>query len=146
MYNFDLNDIKDVLPIEPGDYKAVIAEVTDGEESSKGNPMFILKYEIILPERQQGRTLQERVVVTEKTLWKVKEIYAAAGATRSDGTFPVPFEPENDLLGKVMYISVNLRRYQKQDGTYGEAPNITAHKLAQSEPTVVDATNGDAPF
>ena len=88
--NLDFSNVRGNVVLEEGTYNVTLKKVEE-KTSSTGNPMLFVVFE----EEETGTGLFENYVLTEKCLWKLKELLVASGV-ECDGAIDI--DPE-ELLG-----------------------------------------------
>lgn len=92
----------DALPAGP--YAARLVEVkTDGEGAA--GPYWVWKFEVVTPTEFEGRNLWANTSLSEKALWKIKEMFDAFGYTTDSDT--------DDLINEVVKLIVVQRPIEK---------------------------------
>lgn len=69
------------IPIPKGAYRMMIADVTEGESQSSGNPMLTVEYEVSTGEHK-GRKVWDYIVLTDSQAWKMEQFISALGKRR----------------------------------------------------------------
>lgn len=105
-------------PIPAGDYVMEIEEVED-QVSKAGNEMLNITFNVAEGE-YEGRKIFEFYVLTEKALWKLKDLLVALGID-ADGTVSLDSQ---DLVGEMFIANVDI---QEQEG-YDPQNRIKTHK------------------
>lgn len=120
MINLDFSNVTggNFDPIPAGDY---VLEIEDIEErvSKSGNDMLNITFSVAEGE-YEGRKIFEFYVLTEKALWKLKDLFIALGID-TDGMVNVDIE---DLVGEMLIGNVEI---QEQKG-YDPSNKIKRHK------------------
>lgn len=83
------------------DYKAKIIEIID-KPSSAGDPMLTLTYQIT-EGKHKGKKIKDRIVLTEKVLWKLRQLLEAQGKTVPEKLFKLNIDK---LMGPEVAITV----------------------------------------
>lgn len=83
------------------DYRAKIAEIKQ-TESSAGDPMLVLTYQIV-DGKYKGKKIIDRIVLTEKVLWKLRQVLEAMGKTVPSKLFKLNID---GLIGPEVAITV----------------------------------------
>ena len=75
----NLSNVSDQYPVIPeGVYEVQIAELKM-EQSKAGNPMLVVKMNVVNHAEHMGHPLFDRMVTTEKALWRLKQFCEALG-------------------------------------------------------------------
>lgn len=93
--NLDFSNVKSNEPLNEGTYNVTI-EAVEEKTSSTGNPMLLVRFR----EEQTGTAIFENYVLTEKCLWKFKELLDAAGI-ECDGAVDI----DTDLLVGLSFVA-----------------------------------------
>ena len=75
--NIDFEDAKPLEPLEEGEYSATVIKAEEGV-SQAGNPKIDLRWEVTEGEHE-GRLIFDNLTFTQKSLWRVKQLFEAAG-------------------------------------------------------------------
>lgn len=128
MLNLDFSSVKGFDPIpESENYVFKIEKVEEKAAKTSGSPMLNLTVEVIADEfdgEYVGRKVFENYVLTEKCLWKLKQLLAAIGI---DASGAVDLDTQ-ELLGKTFTGSIIIQEYNGN-----EKNSIKNHKAAPSE-------------
>lgn len=89
---------------EEGEYVLKLAEVEAGETRETKDPKWVFKWKIAEGENE-GRLLWEHCALTEKSMWKLKQIFEAFGVSTDTHT--------DDLIGKTVRAYVGQEVQQK---------------------------------
>jgi len=92
--------------IGPGTYETTITDATEGA-SSKGTPCIQLDLEIMQGD-YKGRGLKDWVYVTDRAMWRVKQLLSAAQFPFPEGEFD--FDPST-LIGRKVIVEVTHEVY-----------------------------------
>ena len=112
-------------PLPAGDYKLEIEKVEE-KTSKAGNPMLNVTFNVVDHEEYEGRKVFDLYVLTEKALWKLKDLFIAIGKD-VDGI--IEFDPQ-DLVGEMFIGNITV---EESDG-YDPQNRIKKHKkLADDE-------------
>lgn len=106
-------------PLPAGDYKLEIEKVEE-RVSKAGNPMLNMTFNVIDHEKYEGRKVFDLYVLTEKALWKLKDLFIAIGKG-VDGV--VEFDPQ-ELVGEVFIGNITI---EENEG-YDPQNRIKTHK------------------
>lgn len=106
-------------PMPAGDYTLEIEKV-ESKVSKAGNNMLNITYVTVDEGEHKGNKVFDLYVLTEKALWKLKDLFTAIGFD-TDGL--VDFDPE-DLVGQTILANVIV---EQNDG-YDPQNKIKAHK------------------
>lgn len=104
MMNLDFSNVPSREPLEEGIYTLTIAKVEETTAKSSGNPMLAVEYDVMGCE---GRKLFDNFVLTDKALWKLKELLDALGM---DTSVMVELDP-NELVGLQVQAKVVQEEY-----------------------------------
>lgn len=76
----DFTNVKDrgSVRVEPGNYLAKVKSVKKETAKSSGNPMLVVTFEF-LSGPAQGRTIVDRHILTESSLWTLRNLLEAMG-------------------------------------------------------------------
>jgi len=124
MLNLDFSNVQSREPLNPGFY---VVKIEDAEEktSSNGNPMIAITYTVLYA-ADSGTPVQgtyklwDNLVLTDKALWKVKELFTALGIdTENIVTMDV-----RDMIGMDLRVKVIQEMYNGENRNYvrGYAP------------------------
>lgn len=120
MINLDFSNVTggNYEPMPAGDY---VLEIEDIEErvSKAGNEMLNITFNVAEGE-YEGRKIFEFYVLTEKALWKLKDLLVALGIN-TEGQVDVSVD---DLVGEMLIGNVEI---QEQEG-YDPSNKIKTHK------------------
>lgn len=105
-------------PVPAGDYLLEIEKV-ENKVSKAGNDMLNITFNIVEGE-YEGRKIFDLYVLTEKALWKLKDLFAALEYD-VDGT--VEFDPQ-DLVGRIFTGAITV---EESEG-YDPQNRIKTHK------------------
>lgn len=124
----------DALP--EGPYNARLVEVkTDGEGPS--GPYWLWRFEVVDGEFE-GRNLWANTSLSDKAVWKVREMFDAFGYTTDSDT--------DDLIGDVVRLIVTQRPIEK-GARAGQIGNNVDKVLAfDGEGTATEGAGGDDEF
>ena len=163
-FTIDLTNYKDRVGarVPEGDYDVVV-EDTEDDKSKAGNPMVNVWFRVI-DGPEEGATIVDRLVLTEKSLFRVVGFLQALGIPTPKKKFKVPHKA---IRGRRMTISVEdgdpwngrvkseVRAYNRYEGTADEdvedlpvadEPEASAPAPAETEeasaPQVTDADDG----
>lgn len=102
-FTIDLTEYKDRVgaQVPEGDYDVVI-EDTESDKSKAGNPMVNIWFRI-LNGPEQGKTIVDRLVLTEKSLFRAVGFLQALGIPTPKKKFKVPYKA---IRGRKMSIYV----------------------------------------
>lgn len=130
----DFTNVKDRGPYNPkhkpeGDYRAKITGVVEGD-SSKGNPMWTYAVQLT---SDSSAVYPERCVLTDTSLWKLRNIFQAAGITVPKKKVQV--DP-NKIVGREIGITLEDDEYE------GKMKSVIAAVFKASELTE-DEPEGD---
>ncbi len=70
--------------VEPGEYELRLIDAKESM-SQAGNEMLELTHRIILPDGSEGPKVYDRLVFTEKAMWRVDQYVAACGKHPGEG-------------------------------------------------------------
>lgn len=115
-------------PIPAGDYTLEIEEVKE-QVSKAGNQMLNITFSVIDEGEYKGRKIFEHYVLTEKALWRLKELFIALGKD-VDGV--VAFNPQ-ELVGEIFIGNVII---EESEG-YEPQNKIKKHKKIDSNKIVL---------
>lgn len=123
----DFTNVKDRGPYNPkrkpeGDYRAKITGVEDGD-SSKGNPMWTFAVQLA---SDASAVYPERCVLTEGSLWKLRNLLQAAGLNVPKKKVSV--DP-NKVVGREIGITLEDDEYE------GKPKSVIAAVFKASELT-----------
>ena len=91
------------IRIPEGDYVAKIATV-ERATSQQDNPMIVIQFEILEPEKFAGKRIKDRITLTEKAMWRAGSLLDALEIKYpKTKEFTLPFEK---ILGKTLGITV----------------------------------------
>lgn len=130
MIKLDFSNITggDFEPIPAGDYTLEIEEVKE-QVSKAGNQMLNITFSVIDEGEYKGRKIFEHYVLTEKALWRLKELFIALGKD-VDGV--VAFDPQ-ELVGEIFIGNVII---EESEG-YEPRNRIKKHKKIDSNKIVL---------
>lgn len=100
----DLTNYKDRRGsrVEPGKY-AVVVEDVESNKSNAGNPYLTVWLRIDQPGEHKGETLLDRLVLTEKSLWRLVAFLQAINVPTPRKRLSVPYRL---LIGKRLVVDV----------------------------------------
>lgn len=141
--SLDFDNVPDFEPIPSGDYPVVVdhVEVRTGKDS--GQPY--LNWELVVSEGEfEGRHLFMTSGLSEKSLWRLKTIFANLGILESQMEIEVDDESSYvispELAGVAAIAVVTLGVYQnKPNNSVGDLLPIDAPALPASTPAPVPA-------
>jgi hypothetical protein len=121
MIKLDFSEVQggDFEPIPEGDYLVEIEEVKE-KESNSGNQMLQMKFNVVEGE-YEGRKIFDNYVLTQKALWKLKNLFVAL---EKDVSGIAEFDPK-DLEGMKFLATVTIEEYQGNENN-----RIKKHKKA----------------
>lgn len=130
MIKLDFSNITggDFEPIPAGDYTLEIEEVKE-QVSKAGNQMLNITFSVIDEGEYKGRKIFEHYVLTEKALWRLKELFIALG---KDVDGAVTFDPQ-ELVGEIFIGNVII---EESEG-YEPQNKIKKHKKIDSNKIVL---------
>lgn len=130
MIKLDFSNITggDFEPIPAGDYTLEIEEVKE-QVSKAGNQMLNITFSVIDEGEYKGRKIFEYYVLTEKALWRLKELFIALGKD-VDGV--VAFDPQ-ELVGEIFIGNITI---EESEG-YEPQNKIKKHKKIDSNKIVL---------
>lgn len=130
MIKLDFSNITggDFEPIPAGDYTLEIEEVKE-QVSKAGNQMLNITFSVIDEGEYKGRKIFEHYVLTEKALWRLKELFIALGKD-VDGV--VSFDPQ-ELVGEIFIGNVII---EESEG-YEPRNRLKKHKKIDSNKIVL---------
>lgn len=147
-FNVDLTGWKDrsSARLDPGTY---LVRVVDAEvvETKKGDPMVNLFYEV-QGGAFAGSPLIDRLVLTEKALWRVVKVLRALGLKVEKRNMNIPIK---QLLGRTLVVKVTdgepyndevrseIREYFPAASFQGYNQEVTENTDAPSEPVTSEA-------
>lgn len=102
--NLDFSNVPSREPLEEGLYTLTIAKAEE-KTSSTGNPMLSVEFDVVGVEG--NRKLWDNYVLTDKALWKLKELFDALGL---DTSTIVTIDP-NELIGLQVQAKVIQEEY-----------------------------------
>lgn len=70
--------------VEPGEYELRVIDARESQ-SQAGNDMIELTHRIMLPDGTEGPKVYDRLVFTEKAMWRVDQFVAACGKHPGEG-------------------------------------------------------------
>lgn len=112
----NLSNVSDQYPVIPeGVYEVQVAELKM-ETAQSGNPMVTLKANVVNHPEHMAHSLFDRIVLTDKALWKLKQFCEAVGLTWDDAGVDV--EP---AIGRTVMVRVVQELYQPE----GKEPRRT---------------------
>ena len=76
MINLDFSGVEERKPLEEGIYVLTIEDAEEKPAKSSGNPMISVKFGV---EGHDQNKLFDNFVLTQKALWKLKEVLNALG-------------------------------------------------------------------
>lgn len=104
MINLDFSGVKTREPLEEGIYTVTIDEAEETVSKSSGNPMIRVRYAV----EGYDNKLFDNFVLTEKALWKLKELLDALDYDTSD----VVDLDVQELVGAVLQAKVIQEEYE----------------------------------
>lgn len=111
----DTSAAADFGPIEPGTYKAKIAEVESGTSKSSGNPMLTVHFEVDVAGKT--RTRKAYLVITGEGAYGFDQLLRACGFNEDADNFKAgkggSFDTDN-LVGQEVNVVVESDTYQGQ--------------------------------
>lgn len=130
MIKLDFSNITggDFEPIPAGDYTLEIEEVKE-QVSKAGNQMLNITFSVIDEGEYKGKKIFEYYVLTEKALWRLKELFIALGKD-VDGV--VAFDPQ-ELVGEIFIGNITI---EESEG-YEPQNKIKKHKKIDSNKIVL---------
>lgn len=133
----DFTNVKDRGPYNPkrkpeGDYRAKITGVVEGD-SSKGNPMWTFAVQLV---SDSSAVYPERCVLTDASLWKLRNLLQAAGLQVPKKKVAV--DP-NKVVGREIGITLEDDEYEGKLKSVIAAV-FKASELTDDEP---DGASGD---
>jgi len=97
----------------PGDYPFKVKSIKMGHSSQKHTPQC----EIILVfgkgSKYAGDTIKDTVYITEKALWRIRAVFAAAGKPLPKKKMKIDFK---DLVGADLWATVGEDEYEDNNG------------------------------
>lgn len=111
-------------PLPVGEYEFVAAEV-EKETSAKGNPM--IKVKLVIDDDEGEVWITDRLVLTEKAMFKVVAFFRALGVDPKAGTFS---EKVDRSVGQTGRVSIKHELYNGKD------QNRVDRYLPKSAPSV----------
>jgi len=123
MPKVDFPNIKDsnfrIVP--EGEYDCELTEI-EQQTSKNSNEMWQMCFEILEGE-YKGVKVFDRLVFTEKALWKIKMICSRLGF---DVSKELELEPDM-LIGSMCKLAISSEEYEKRDGTKTKKNVITEY-------------------
>lgn len=100
----DLTNFKDRRGsrVEPGNYEVVVEDI-ESAKSNAGNPYLTVWLRIDSEGEHKGETLLDRLVLTEKSLWRVVAFLQAVNVPTPRKRLSIPYRL---LLGKRLVVTV----------------------------------------
>lgn len=112
---------------EEGEYTLKLVDVEAGE-TRNNDPKWVFKWKVDDEGEAKGRQLWEHCALTEKALWKLKQIFDAFGVSTDTDT--------DDLVGKTVRAYVG-QEVQQQGKNQGKMTN----RIDQYYPAAVKAAD-----
>jgi hypothetical protein len=111
----DMTNVKDssgINPVhqEPGDYKGIIKDVSNGKATSGQMNEFIMF--LVADADRPSATYPYRCTLTEKSLWKLRNILVAAGKNLPKKKFKLTAAVLNSIVGSEIGMSLEDNEYE----------------------------------
>ena len=100
LVNLDFDPIKEGASIQEGTYQFQVAEA-NMEESQSGNPMIVMRLNVINDAQYAGKALFDRIVLIPSVAWKLNQFCGSIGAD------PRSLDLD-DLVGRSGWVVVEL--------------------------------------
>lgn len=108
----NVKDSSGINPVhqEPGDYRGVIKDVSNGKATSGQMNEFILF--LVADADRPSATYPYRCTLTEKSLWKLRNILVAAGKNIPKKKFKLTASVLNSIVGSEIGMSLEDNEYE----------------------------------
>jgi hypothetical protein len=95
--------------VPPGDYAVKVVKTQLGKSSEKESPGIFVTYQITAPKKYKGKKLVDRLWLTKKALWRVRQTWEACGVKVPSKK--VKLDPKK-IIGKTCAVSVDDDEYE----------------------------------
>lgn len=121
-------EIKEFTPLDPGMYQVQISRA-ETMQNDKGNTQLKVVFRVVNGPAQQrimsksqtnspvGEELWDFFALTEKAIFRVKQLFVATGILSKDGTLPSQMFDLDQLLNKTANVELYKEEYQGKQQT-----------------------------
>lgn len=104
-----------------GDYVVKVLAVKMGHSEQKGTPYA--EFTLAFTEgKYKGEKVKDRCYITDKALWRIRAVFAAAGTEIPKKKMKIDFK---DLIGKKLGITISDEEYEDNSGKSRTSSRVT---------------------
>jgi len=97
--------------VPEGDYAVKVKKAELGKSSEKETPGIFVTYEVTSPKAFKGKILRDRLWLSDKALWRVRQTWEALGVTVPSKK--VKLDPRK-IVGKTCAVTVEDEEYDEK--------------------------------
>lgn len=104
-----------------GDYLVKVLAVKMGHSEQKGTPFA--EFTLVFREgKYKGEKIKDRCYITDKALWRIRAVFAAAGTEIPKKKMKIDFK---DLIGDTLGITISDEEYEDNKGKSRTSSRVT---------------------